>query len=245
MRKQTENMTLSMQCMRSILQEMRFGKYKHLDRLPPEVVIAVDFNVSRTIVRDSLAMLEREGFISRKHGIGTIVNRHVMEVTTRIDLEKEYLEMVRDAGFVPSVKHCRCWTCPADETVAGYLQIQKSDPVMAVERLICADGVPAIFGTDYVAKSVIVDFSYTDKDCKKPIFDFLKKFCNGDVYMDLSELHSVNADRRLAEFMDVSPNTALLNLKERGFSFMGKVLLYSDEYYRDDILKHTILRKKI
>ena len=36
---------------------------------------------------DCLSTLEQEGFISRKHGIGTIINQHVLDVKVRLDLE--------------------------------------------------------------------------------------------------------------------------------------------------------------
>ena len=38
---------------------------------------------------------------------------------------------------------------------------------------------------------------------------------------------------------------ALLYLDERGYNFQGEVILRSREYYREGMLHHTILRKKI
>ena len=63
--------------------------------------------------------------------------------------------------------------------------------------------------------------------------------------MDLTEIHAVNADERLAAELQVPQGAALLHLNERGFDFCGNLLLCSQEYYREGILTHTILRKKI
>ena len=95
MYKLQEEQRLSVRIMHRILQEIKTGIYQNLSRLPPEVEIAETLGVSRTVVRDSLSILEREGFVTRKHGLGTIINRHVLSVVTRIDLEKEFLVMLR------------------------------------------------------------------------------------------------------------------------------------------------------
>ena len=60
---------LSEKYTKEIFQEIKSGIYSRADRLPSEPDIAKHFGISRTMVRDCLSTLEREGFISRKHGI--------------------------------------------------------------------------------------------------------------------------------------------------------------------------------
>ncbi len=43
-----------------------------------ESVLSEKLGISRTQLRDILASLDREGFITRAHGVGTIINRHVL-----------------------------------------------------------------------------------------------------------------------------------------------------------------------
>ena len=62
-----------------LLQAMQTGEYAHSDRLPRESVLAEKLGISRTQLRDILASLEREGFITRRHGVGTLINRHVLQ----------------------------------------------------------------------------------------------------------------------------------------------------------------------
>ena len=63
--------------------------------------------------------------------------------------------------------------------------------------------------------------------------------------MDLTEMHAVNADKTLARWMQIPEGTAVLHLNERGYNLSGKVVLCSREFYRENILNHTILRIKI
>jgi len=89
-----------------LLWQMREGRFSQCERLPRESVLAQLMGISRTQLRDSLALLEREGFISRRHGIGTVINRHVLDIQTRMDLEQEFMDMIRGGGL--SSRYCFC-----------------------------------------------------------------------------------------------------------------------------------------
>ena len=76
-----------------LLSAMKGGIYANASRLPRESVLAELLGISRTQLRDILASLEREGFITRRHGVGTIINRHVLNANCRMDIEVEFLDM--------------------------------------------------------------------------------------------------------------------------------------------------------
>ena len=52
--------------------------------------------------------------------MGTIVNPHILNATTRMDLEKEFLEMVSDAGYVSDMKIERIGKIPAEKEALFY-----------------------------------------------------------------------------------------------------------------------------
>ena len=86
-----------------LLSAMKDGEFASCQRLPRESVLAESLGISRTQLRDILASLEREGFITRRHGVGTIINRHVLNVRTRMDIEVEFLDMIRQSGYEAAV----------------------------------------------------------------------------------------------------------------------------------------------
>ena len=97
-----------------LLADMKEGAYAHCERLPRESVLAEKLGISRTQLRDILASLEREGFITRRHGVGTIINRHVLEATARMDIEVEFLDMIRQSGYKAEVAYVRVSDGTAD-----------------------------------------------------------------------------------------------------------------------------------
>lgn len=240
-----QTVQLSEQITQRLLLEIRSGIYSHDKRLPPEVEISDYLGVSRTVIRDCLAVLEREGFISRKHGVGTIINRHVINVKTRMDLEQEFLEMIESTGQRAAITYTDIQETVAGKEIAEKLNIKENDPIFQVVRLITADDKPAIYCIDHIAKKLLKEADYDVEELKKPIFHFLNKYCNVEVYLDLTEVRAVQASKTVAGFFNIAEGYPVLYMDEVGYAFKGQPVLYSQEYYMDGILKHMMLRKKI
>ena len=236
---------MQLQSVRSrLLREMKEGAYRYSGKLPPEGVLAERLNISRTQLRDSLAQLEREGFISRHQGVGTVINRHVLAVPVRMDMEIEFMEMIAQSGYEPSLLLSAHEVVPAGETVASHLAISAEDKVLRVLRLIGADGKPVIYCEDYIPTALIKKKEYTDADLQKPIFSFLKQFCALEAHMDLTEVRPAAADAALAQMFCVPVGTPLLYLDELDYDKEGMPMLYSPQYYVGGVIQHTLLRMK-
>ena len=82
----------------SLLEELRTGRYARCDRLPAEVDLAAELGVSRTVIRDALSEMERAGYVERVRGIGTVVNRSVLNLRSRLDQKLEYYPLIRSFG---------------------------------------------------------------------------------------------------------------------------------------------------
>ena len=227
-----------------LIADMKDGLYADCDRLPRESVLSEDLGISRTQLRDILASLEREGFITRRHGVGTIINRQVLEVTTRMDIEVEFLDMIRDSGHEPGIAFVQVSDTTADAGIARRLQLPEGTPILRLARLCTADGKPAIYCEDMVEKALI-QCDYTIQDCKGSIFQFLQKVCGVSAYLDLTEVRPVAADAMLGELLKVPVGTPLLMMDEVDYDIDGKPVFCSTEYFVDGVISHTVLRKKL
>lgn len=237
---QTQSKTIRDQ----LLTSMRTGEYAGCERLPRESVLAERLGISRTQLRDILSSIEREGFITRRHGVGTIINHHVFEARTRMDIEVEFLDMIRQNGYRADVAFVRVSEDVASPRIASRLHIAEGSPILRITRLCTADERPAIFCEDVIEKS-LAKGEYTINDFKQPIFHFLQEFCSVVPYMDLTDVRPVVADERLAEFFQVSVGSPLLNMDEVDYDIDGRPVLCSNEYFADGIFRHTVMRKKL
>ncbi len=226
-----------------VLYEMQYGMFSDRSRLPRETELAEMLGISRTQLRDTLSELEREGYITRRHGVGTIINRHVLQVANRMDIEVEFFDMVRRCGYEPAIGHVEGWEDTADQTTAEILGIPVGSRVIRMVRVVTADGEPAIYCEDVLPKALAVR-PYAADDMKSMIFKFLRKFCDKEAYMDLTSLHAGAADEKLAHFLNVPVGKPLLNMKEVDYDIEGNIIFCSDQYYTD-LIQHTVLRKKL
>ena len=227
-----------------LVEAMKTGVYAHARHLPPESVLSEELGISRTQLRDVLAGLEREGFITRRHGIGTVINRHVLAVTTRMDIETEFMDMIRQTGKEPGVVLLRAEELPADETVARALNIPRGNMVLMTAKLCTADGKGAIYWEDYVDLAMFRQ-PYDQSDLDGLVFDMIRRRCGEEAYMDLTEVSAVCADEALAEILHIAVGSPLLRLEEVDWSIGGKAVFFSREYFADGFFHHTVLRKKL
>src|SRR5215472_164556 len=72
-------------------------------RLPGETVMAAEMGVSRGTMRQALAILQHEGLISRRQGLGTFANPHVLGIPARIDFAYEFSELIHAAGYESTI----------------------------------------------------------------------------------------------------------------------------------------------
>lgn len=227
-----------------LLNEMKDGLFAECSRLPRETELSEKLGISRTQLRDVLSELEREGFITRRHGVGTLINRHVLQVKNRMDIETEFSDIIKQSGYQPETVGIRTWEKKAGEYIAEKLKISDDTDVVWVSRICKADGKPAIYCEDVFEKQRIKG-AYTDEDLFLPLFQFLKKFCDVNAYMDLTELHAVAAKGVVAEALEIPIGTPLLNMEEVDFDIEGKPVLYSSHYFVEGLFQQTVLRKKL
>lgn len=226
-----------------ILKEMKTGCFSNAKRIPRETVLCEMMGVSRTQLRDALANLEREGFITRRHGIGTVINRHVLNIKYRMDIEKEFLDIIQDSGYDATVLYLDVSETIADKVIANKLSISEGEEIVQIKVLCGADGRPVIYGEDVLERRLVKE-EYKEHDYKVITFEFLKKFCKTEAYMDITDLHPAVADEKLADILQVPVGTLLMNVEEVDYDINGNAIFYSKQYFVDELIHHTVLRKK-
>ncbi len=227
-----------------LIHEMRHGAYANAAHLPRESELAQVMGISRTQLRDILAVLECEGFITRRHGVGTIINRHVLNLPNRIDMEQEFLEMIHASGHTPAVAYVQTEELPATEEEAEKLHVPVGTTLMRCKKLCTADKNPAIFCEDLFDRSLLKN-PVTAQDFRAPVFQLLQNKCRVNCYMDMAQLRPIVADDNLSQILQVPQGTPLLYVEELDFDVDGNPILFSRQYFAGDYVQHNILRKRL
>lgn len=219
-----------------ILDKINSGEYKESDILPTENDLIKQYNISRITVRKAMDMLENEGFITKKRGLGTFVNSRKIEhnLTSIV----HFNENMREYGYNSKTIMVCDKVEQANKTIADSLRIEEGQEIVRIDRLRFAENEPMCLES--------ANFAY--KTCPKLLgIDFsaisLRKFLEdeyGIVWKYARQnIRAVNATSEMASLLGIEKDKALLYIERVSYSKDDKPLEYLKAYYRSDIYHLT------
>ena len=246
MNKQTENRLggelRSQHTAARLLEELENGRYSGAAQLPSELELASDLGVSRTVVRDALSELERDGYLERVRGIGTVVNRTVLNLRSRLDQKLEYYPLIRSFGSYPHADGIQIYPTRAGEELARDLAIEPGDDVICIKKRILADTTPVIYSIDYLPRALFGSRDFTRIDLSGDVFEVLERECRQQVASNVAHLKASCGDESIRAAMRLAPGEAMLLLDEICYNRLCHPVMRSLSYYTN-FFDFSILRK--
>src|SRR5262245_18706942 len=134
-------------------------EYADAGQLPSEHLLAAELGVSRGTLRQGLAILQHEGLITRKQGLGTFARPDVDGIPARIDFAYEFTELINAAGYRADVRALEIGTCGASEEAVRQLNVNRDEPMLRVRKQYLANSIPAIYEVDVLPfKSIVEEY---------------------------------------------------------------------------------------
>ncbi len=128
------------------------GEIKPGERLDNEIEISERLGVSRPTVRQAIQALVHKDLVVRRRGVGTMVATR--RIKRPVALTSLYDDLER-SGREPSTEVLTLEEMPANEELAGLLAIEREDPVLHLERVRSAEGVPLALMDNCVPLAVL------------------------------------------------------------------------------------------
>lgn len=138
---------------KTLREEIENGLYRVGDLLPSEEELEKRFGASRTTIRNALGELEREGFVVRRRGKGTIVQEP--KTAQNMNFISSFTETLREKGIQVGTGIVTIELIPAPPKVLAALGLEKGEKVYLVQRTRLANGVPIAFMTNYLLARVV------------------------------------------------------------------------------------------
>lgn len=217
-------------------------------RIPPETELAEALGVSRTTVRDALSRLEMEGTISRRQGAGTFVNDPVLQIHSRLEEIWGYEAMLEAHGFTPSTRVLEAAETTAaaaglSHEVCAELQLTGDEPVLLLRKLFLENDVPVILTGNVIPLRLLAN-DYDRESVARPVYEFLEAFGRERLAYYLTEIVPVVVEGNTAALLQVAPNTPLVSFDEIGYSETNEPIIKAWSYFRDDLLRLRLLRRR-
>ena len=213
-------------------------------RIPAELELAEALGVSRTTVRDALSRLEMEGVVVRKQGSGTFVNKPMLQIHTRLDEIWSYEAILRAHGFTPSTAVLESRVvdsgAPGMDVTLGE---SFSGELLLIRKLFLEDNRPVILTYNYLPLQII-NRPYPEDDVALPVYEFLDLFGSSRLSYYLTEIVPQIASPDVAESLAIAPGTPLIAFDETGYDESNQPILKALSYFRDDLLRLRIMRRR-
>jgi GntR family transcriptional regulator len=190
-----------------------------------------------------LADLEREGYVERGRGVGTVINRDIVNLNNRLDLKVEYNDLIRGTGAVPSTDSVRLYQQVADEAAAECLSLDVGAPLIVCEKRILASGTPVIYSIDYLPKALFSDVDWQALDWSVPVFDLLEEYFGILVDTNITRVAAVIGSPAIREKLRPADGEALILLNEVGYYKLSRPIIHSHGFYTN-YFEFSLLRKK-
>ena len=121
----SERKTLTEIAAKELRQAITGGTFRPGSQLPTEAELCEMLGVSRTVVREALRVLEDDGLVARRHGVGTFVRNH--PILKNLNFNFGITEMIESAGLKSGTSHLAVQKETADEEKAEQLQRSSGD----------------------------------------------------------------------------------------------------------------------
>jgi len=238
----SERKTLTEIAQHELRQAITSGTFQPGSRLPTESELCEMLGVSRTVVREAMRVLEEDGLVARRQGVGTFVRNH--PILKNLNFNFGITEMIESAGLRSGTGHLAIQNETADKEKAEQLRVEPGTPLITVERVRTADGRPVVYSLDTMTESLIKRAGFDPQLLlTESIYSLLQTSLGQVIEYGIARLLPVTAPQRVVEKLQLPPNALALYIVQTDYSSSDEPLVYSCEYHLPDAFDFIVWRR--
>jgi GntR family transcriptional regulator len=203
-------------------------------QLPPEDSLIERFDVSRTTVRKAIQNLAARGLIEIRRGKGTFVA--MPRITQELTELSGFVEDMQALGRTPTARLVDTRVVSADRAVARHLALTPGTPVVRIQRVRLADGVPTSFDETYLPRE-LGDKVVTHDLEAEPIFALLEQKYGMPLVEAEYRLEAISAEEDIARALGIEAGSAIFLVERTSYTEGGRPVDYEKLYYRGDMVR--------
>lgn len=206
--------------------------------VPSETQLATQFGVSRATIREALKALETEGVLLRAKGMVTIVNSAALDMRARIDLQVDFAEILKDAGYAATVVVLEAGQGSLGSEEAAALGLPQGTPAFRTVKRWDANGEPAMVAVDWLPRPDGLE----EIDPTAPVFEVAASIWGVPIGWEVVVPGAAAARAQVAEWLQVRPGTALWTLDRVGMGRTGRRCYLALEYHLPSVIRYGFVR---
>lgn len=227
---------------------VRAGAFGPGGQLPSEPALSKQLGVSRPTIRQALSLLEQEGLVTRRQGMGTFVQPAVAALPNLLNINTGITDMIRSAGRRADTRKTTVRHALADERIAAKLQLDVGAPVATIERIRAADDEIVALTRDVIGVELLKSHGVQLAEIEHLMGS------DGSFYLSLAErgmsvaygiasVLPVQARGELSEKLEVAAEAPLLLLEQTDYDGASIPLVFAEEYLVPGRMAIYVLRR--
>lgn len=219
---------------------IRQPAYRNGKRLPNEIDLAKQLGVSRNTLRQAINRLVFEGLLTRKKGVGTVVEK--TSISSKAKNWLSFSQEMKALGITPTNYELYVsWEKPPSD-VSVFFDLDENKKILKLDRLRGNPEYPFVFFRSYFNPRMGLT---GNEDFSQPLYDILEKECNSIAKTSKEEISALAADKFLAEKLGIKIGDPILKRKRFVYDPGGHALEWNVGYYRADSFIYTLEFERI
>jgi DNA-binding GntR family transcriptional regulator len=213
------------------------GQYKKGDLLPSENDLCKAYKTTRVTVRHALSELKNIGYITRKHGKGSIVSE-----------PKRGLGILSLGGVTAGVGDQNLTTAilqkqQKQDWPLGFFyplnKEEKSRGCIFFTRLRHIDNTPVLYEETYISNIQLPRFVGRNLE-NRSLFKILKEHYNVEIKGGEQKIWAIPGDKKICKLLNMEENHPIVHMKRRLLTNIQDLVIHSfiycntDEYFLQD-----------
>lgn len=237
-----EKKTLTEIAEQELRQAIARGTFRPGAQLPTESELCQMLGVSRTVVREALRVLEEDGLVTRRHGVGTFVRDH--PILKNLNFNFGITEMIESAGMTSGTGFLAIRSEQADQEIAEQLRIPPGTALVTVERVRTADGRPVVYSLDTLPESLLQRAEIDPELFRtQSMYNILQTSLGQVIEYGIARLLPMTAPDVVTEKLKLPQGALTLYIVQTDYSPDDEPLVYSREYHLPDAFDFLVWRR--
>jgi GntR family transcriptional regulator len=203
-------------------------------RLPSEDSLVQEHAVSRTTIRAAIQSLVQRGLVEIRRGKGTFVTHP--KITQELTELTGFVEDMQALGRHATAEVLDRQVVAANQVVARQLALPQGAPVVRIQRVRLADGMPLSFDETFLPKE-LGDKVMADNLETEPIFSLLERKYSTRLVEAEYQLEAVCADPTVATALGIDVGSAIFLIERTSYSIGHRAVDYEKLHYRGDQIR--------
>ncbi|MGZ6229503.1 MAG: GntR family transcriptional regulator [Syntrophales bacterium] len=211
--------------------------------LPTETQLCSQFGISRGTLREAVRVLEEEGIVRRKAGVGTFICSSSNSIRSTLNINEGVTEMIIGRGMKPDTKDMRVEKVKASDIVASELGLTPGDLVTSITRVRLADRIPVAYIIDFLPLTILPE-TFFQEYTGGSLYEYLEKKLGIKLANSMLFIRPTTAVKSVARALAIRPGSLLMFLRQTDRDIDNRPVHHFEAHWVADRFDFKIFRKR-